>query len=259
MAQDVVKLYISLISEFFRLSDVAVMTSVGGSYDPASFPLIPKNTHSPCTAHYLIKIHADIQDTVNELNGLEISQDNGLKSFLESVKWRFEDILIDGWLRGVYIHLPSPSIRISIRTISNFLPSKSRHDLDAHILHWTEAWVTSSNNAFTTCYPSQIEAFQRHMTTAAFKLAGGLDPSVSRPQKQVPIPQIFVLKITKAFLDALYAILDGMVLLASDESPVVGGKAPAPSDSILEGSNSMDLLDLKDGVSKEDHNLIPID
>lgn len=100
MALDIVKLYISLISEFFKLSDVAVMTSLGGSYNSTP-PLIPKNTHSACNAYYLLKILSDIQDTVNELNGLEISQDNGLKNLLESVKWRFEDILIDSWLRGV--------------------------------------------------------------------------------------------------------------------------------------------------------------
>ncbi|PPQ75995.1 hypothetical protein CVT26_005947, partial [Gymnopilus dilepis] len=83
MALDIVKLYISLISEFFKLSDVAVMTSLGGSYNSTP-PLIPKNTHSACNAYYLLKILSDIQDTVNELNGLEISQDNGLKNLLES-------------------------------------------------------------------------------------------------------------------------------------------------------------------------------
>ena len=99
MALDIVKLYISLISEFFKLSDVAVM---GGTYN-SNPRLIPKNTHSPCTAYYLLKISADIQETVNELNGLEISQDNVLKGFLESVRWRFEDILVESWLRGMQI------------------------------------------------------------------------------------------------------------------------------------------------------------
>ncbi|KAH9477787.1 Exocyst complex component SEC5B [Psilocybe cubensis] len=222
MAQDIVKLYITLISEFFRLSDVAVMTSMGGSYNAAPLPLVPKNTHSPCTAYYLIKINTDIQDTVNELNALDIAQDTGLKSLLESVKWRFEDILIDGWLR------------------------------DARMFYWTEAWITSSTDPFTTCYLAQIDVFQRHMTTAAYKLAGGLDvgSSSSSRAKQAPISPIFVSKITKAFLDAVYAILDGLVLLASDESPVAQGKGPAILNTDREGINPIELLDLKDGDTR---------
>ncbi|KDR72595.1 hypothetical protein GALMADRAFT_252744 [Galerina marginata CBS 339.88] len=220
MALDIVKLYISLISEFFKLSDVAVMTSLGGSYNTTP-PLIPKNTHSACNAHYLLKISADIQETVNELNGLEISQDSGLKGLLESVKWRFEDILIDSWLR------------------------------DARALHWTEGWIANPKEPFTTNYLAQIEIFQRHMTTTAFKLAGGLDPSsISRSTKQNPIPQFFVSKITKAFLDALYAILDGLILLASEDSPVVSGKGPGIGNNPVDGLNPMELHDLQDGDTR---------
>ncbi len=98
MALDVVKLYISLISQFFKLSDVAVMSLPGSQRTP--LPHLPENAHSLCTAHYLVKILADIQETVTELTAMEISTDGGLKSLLESVKWRFEDILIQAWLRG---------------------------------------------------------------------------------------------------------------------------------------------------------------
>ena len=98
MALDVVKLYISLISEFFVLSDMAVMSS-SKTKDP---PLLPANSHSMSTAYYLLKILNDIQETVNELNVMEISKEasTGLKSLLESAKWRFEDVLITAWLRG---------------------------------------------------------------------------------------------------------------------------------------------------------------
>ncbi|KAF9564481.1 hypothetical protein CPC08DRAFT_788512 [Agrocybe pediades] len=217
MALDIVKLYISLISDFFKLSDVAVM---GGTYN-SNPRLIPRNTHSPCNAYYLLKISADIQETVNELNGLEISQDNALKSFLESVRWRFEDILIESWLR------------------------------DARILHWTEAWISSPTEPYTTRYLSQIEVFQRHLTTAAFKLAGGLETSsISRAVKQNPISQLFVAKVSKACLDAIYAILDGLALLASDESPVATGEGPDGGNAALDSLNPMGLLDLKDGDTR---------
>jgi exocyst complex component 2 len=98
MALDVVKLYISLISEFFVLSDMAVMASSNTKVPP----LLPANSHSISTAYYLLKMLNDIQETVNELNLMEISTEAsaGLKTLLESTKWRFEDVLITAWLRG---------------------------------------------------------------------------------------------------------------------------------------------------------------
>lgn len=98
MALDIVKLYVSLISEFFTLSDMAVMASSNNKAPP----LLPVNSHSISTAHYLLKFLNDIQETVNELNSMEISNEAsaGLKSLLESAKWRFEDVLVTAWLRG---------------------------------------------------------------------------------------------------------------------------------------------------------------
>ena len=103
MALDVVKLYISLISEFFILSD---MTASPKSKVP---PLLPARSHSMSTAYYLLKMLNDIQDTVNELNLMEISNETSasLKNLLESVKWRFEDVLVAAWLRGDFFFFQS--------------------------------------------------------------------------------------------------------------------------------------------------------
>lgn len=61
-------------------------------------------------------------------------------------------------------------------------------------------------------------AFQKHDTTAAYKLASGADPA-AKGTKLVPVPRDFIVKIQKAFLDSLYAFLDGLVHLASEEIP----------------------------------------
>lgn len=100
MALDIVKLYISLISEFFTLSDMAVMASPSSRGSGPAY--LPPDSHSLSTAHYLMKILGELQESVNELNGMEISNEasSSLKSLLESAKWRFEDILINAWLRG---------------------------------------------------------------------------------------------------------------------------------------------------------------
>jgi len=103
------------------------------------------------------------------------------------------------------------------------------------------------------------------MTVAAYKIAAGaeLTPSSSpttltmnqKPlnrQKSAVIPQAFISKITKAFMDALYAFLDGLVMLAGEDSPIV--LKPAEMRQ-LKGTESAietrlhDLLDLKDSVS----------
>lgn len=105
MVLDIVKLYISLISDFFKLSDMAVMTSP--SSNSSTLSLLPVDSNSLVTAHYLLKILGELQEGVSELNGMEISSEasSSLKNFLESAKWKFTDILVNAWLRGEFILL----------------------------------------------------------------------------------------------------------------------------------------------------------
>ncbi|KAI0694957.1 exocyst complex component Sec5-domain-containing protein [Cytidiella melzeri] len=227
MALDIIKEYISLFSEFFMLSDVAVVTaspSLSGSPTP---PLLPRDSNSLTTAHHLMKILGEIQETVNEVNGMEISSEAGasLKGFLESARWKFEDILVHGWLR------------------------------DTNMFYHLESWRESTSDPYTTMYLSQIRTFQRQMTTSAFKIAGGVDlsssaVSASRLVKQNPIAPVFVSKITKAFLDSLYAFLDGLVHLASDESPNITSE-PAMNDfTEMSAKDSLELLDIHDADTR---------
>ncbi|KAJ7177204.1 hypothetical protein C8R46DRAFT_1347049 [Mycena filopes] len=190
MALDIIKLYITLVSQFFGLADMASMTSPGADL------LLPVNSNSLCTSYHLLKILGVLEDTINHLSTLEISSEatSRLSTFLESIRRRFEDILIGSWLR------------------------------DAIIFHHLETWIPSALDASATHYLTHIELFQRRITSAAFKIAGGVDPAstdIARLPKQNPTPAAFVSKITKAFVDALYAFLDGLVYLGSAESIVV--------------------------------------
>ena len=105
MALDIVKLYISLISQTFLLSDMVVLTSGSSSSNYTPLPLLPKDSHSLSTAFHLQKIIVEVQDCVHDINALEISNEvaNGLKSLTESLKWRFEDVLTREWLRGMVV------------------------------------------------------------------------------------------------------------------------------------------------------------
>lgn len=98
MALDIIKLYITLLSEFFLFSDMAVM-SPGRNTTP---PLFPKSSNSLTTAHHLMKLLGEIQDSANDVAGMDISSEatSSLKSLLESAKWKFADILVNDWLRG---------------------------------------------------------------------------------------------------------------------------------------------------------------
>ncbi|KAI1798032.1 exocyst complex component Sec5-domain-containing protein [Ganoderma leucocontextum] len=225
MALDIIKLYISLLSEFFMFSDMAVM-SPGRNTAP---PLFPKTSNSLTTAHHLMKVLGEIQDSVNDVTGMEISSEatSSLKSLLETARWKFEDLLVNAWLR------------------------------DANIFYHLETWVGSTVDPYTTVYLSQIRMFQKQVTTSAFKIAGGVDLSTSasssRQTKQNLVAPEFVTKIMKAFLDSLYAFLDGLVHLASDESPTSAAARahlPLQTNAAPGSNNPLELVKIEDADTR---------
>lgn len=101
MALDIVQLYILLLSEFFMFSDSRVSSPPTGAGDVTP-PLLPMDSNALATGHQLMRIIGEIQDSVNDINSMEISGEatSSLKGLLESARWRFEDILIHAWIRG---------------------------------------------------------------------------------------------------------------------------------------------------------------
>ncbi|CAE6493342.1 unnamed protein product [Rhizoctonia solani] len=190
MALDVVRQYISLISEYFKLSDMAVSTlsPVANGQVPSSF--LPPGADSVSAAHWLQLILKEIIDCSREIGEMEIGGDASsmLKELIDGARWTFGDALCGLWVR------------------------------DSKIFHTLETWVTDPSNRSTTFYLPRMHFFQKHNTTAAFKIAGGADlGSNSSDSKQRPVPTVFTSKISKTFLDSLYAFLDGLAHLASPE------------------------------------------
>lgn len=229
MALEIVRLYITLLSEFFMFSDMAVMSPPTNS-TPSTPPLIPKDSNAFTTAHYLMRILGEMEDTVKDVQGMEISAEASsvLRDLLGSARWKFEDILIVAWLR------------------------------DAGIFYTLENWVGSTDVLYTTVYLSRIHDFQKHVTTCAFKIAGGVDlssssnMSSSRSGKRKTVAPEFSSKIIKAFLDSLYAFLDGLVHLASDDSPTMAEAQPTLADmsSTLTGAHPLELVDIQDADNR---------
>ena len=125
--------------------------------------------------------------------------------------------------------------------------------IDARVFFHLETWELHPANRSTTLYLGRIHSYQKHITTVAYRFAGGLLDA--QAVKQKPITGEFSNKITKTFLDAIYAFLDGLVHLSSDESPVAKGlqKQAALSDS----TGALPLFDLKKNVSVETLELAP--
>ncbi|KIJ63178.1 hypothetical protein HYDPIDRAFT_93197 [Hydnomerulius pinastri MD-312] len=221
MALDIVKLYVSLLSEFFNLSDMAVMQRNADSTSP---PLLPSHSNSLTTSHFLIKVLIEVQDCVNEVTGMEILGEAGvsLRNLMESARWRFGDVLIHAWLR------------------------------DANLFYHLETWTPSTSDPSVTQFMSLLEVFQRHLATSAFKIAGGIELSSSasslRTIQQNHIPPAFTLKITRAFLDAVYAFLDGLVHLTSPQWPTVSDQSASSKLFDLSDSNTRLLLVLSNFV-----------
>ncbi|KIJ14534.1 hypothetical protein PAXINDRAFT_100026 [Paxillus involutus ATCC 200175] len=190
MAVDIVKLYVSLVSEFFNLSDMVIMQRNGDGPSP---PLLPRQSNSLTTAYYLTKILIEFQDCVNEVTGMEIVAEasSSLRNLMENARWGFGDVLVHAWLR------------------------------DANLFYRLETWIPSTSDPSVTQFMSLLEVFQRHLATSSFKIAGGIELSSSassfRTIQQNHIQPAFTRKITKAFLDAVYAFLDGLVHLTTPD------------------------------------------
>jgi exocyst complex component 2 len=119
-----------------------------------------------------------------------------------------------------------------------------------HVFHYLENWALSSSEPYTTEYLSHIQFFQRQVTTWAFKFASGAEASSSSSRLgRRPIPNEFVIKITKAFVDSTYAFLDGQVLLAEQGSPITDSEKIPSIDAGTAGSlQALGLLDTSDVV-----------
>lgn len=202
-ALDIVKLYISLLAQFFTLSDVAVATASTAEAVTPTF--LPIDSNSLTTCHFTSKILKEIVECASEIEGFAIASNeersssgsvsstseakNVLKNFVESARWRFEEVICETWSK------------------------------DAKIFFHLETWQLNARDKTITNYLSLIEAYQNHNTTSAWQIAGGSRDSGS--SKAAAVPMTFISKVKNAFLDSLYFLLDGLVHLAfSDYEPL---------------------------------------
>ena len=229
------------------------MTSPSSGTANCRPPLLPVTTHSLSTAYHLQKILAEVQDCVNDIISLDISTDvnQGSKNLLESVQWRFLDVLCQDWLRGMGSPLHC----------HDFV-SRSRFPADANLFYHLESWTLESGEPATTSYPSLFELFQRRLIIVTYKIAVATESShVPAPftmkgiqnlpvQRKKPRAMSLINKVKKTFMDAIYAFLDGLVLLTTEDFLSV-----KELDSMRHLQRTADglygLFDMRDAVSDD--------
>ena len=104
MCLEIIRLYVSLLSQFFTLSDVAVAESSikKDGEDPAIPQFVPAHTTVLTACHYAEKVLEEAGEYAGELLHLEIGPEAGqsVKNMVESLRWRMEEVIAAIWARG---------------------------------------------------------------------------------------------------------------------------------------------------------------
>ncbi|SPO21324.1 related to Exocyst complex component Sec5 [Ustilago trichophora] len=190
--------YISLVSHLFSLTDMSILSR---QPLPTQLPSwVPAGTSSPTAAHYLRETLTQLVEACNDLASLGVTSASSLRGLLTNARFSFVQVLCVLWQE------------------------------DAKLFHMLEDWTLNPEEQATTLHLREIAAFHKSNARQAFHLAGGrsastpvsaLEASRKTRTAEQPVPPEFTSRIKGAFLDALYAFLDGLVHLAfSDYSPL---------------------------------------
>lgn len=139
MTNDIINLYISLLSQFFRLSSstASPIVNAGKNGDSASVDLpsfMPAHASAITSGHWLLRVVGEIYDTINEVGSLaNLPNDcrTSLKEFLNSARWKFVDSTCLSWVRGMLGFQPWASPLNLLMTDSRTSPKRRQDFLSA--------------------------------------------------------------------------------------------------------------------------------
>lgn len=109
MSQDIVTLYVSLLSAFFTLSSshhspphLTGAAAADPNATPPLPPFVPPNSNAAANCHWLLKTLSELTECVSELGALELAGEasQSLKELVASTRWRFEEAICSSWVRG---------------------------------------------------------------------------------------------------------------------------------------------------------------
>ncbi|GMK54888.1 hypothetical protein CspeluHIS016_0114740 [Cutaneotrichosporon spelunceum] len=186
MASDILKAYLSTISQFFALSDIAL---VARSKPTTTIPaFVPAGTTVLAACHYAEKILDDVADCVLELTAIDVGKEasQGAKAMLDSLRWRLEEVIATTWAR------------------------------DAQTLYLLD---TGSNPPFSenvrghAPYLKVLDTFQARILASARRVASA---GTVRDQDSPPVPQMFRFQIRDTVVETQRLLYDGILRMARE-------------------------------------------
>lgn len=104
MALEIIKLYISTLSQFFTLSDVAIAEAAirKDGEDPPIPAFVPSATTVIAACYFAEKLVEEVTECASELIAVDIGNEagQGLRAMLDWLRWRFEEVIAATWARG---------------------------------------------------------------------------------------------------------------------------------------------------------------
>lgn len=103
MTTEIITHFITLISEFFKLSSAQTSSPVLDTTAEAQIPhFVPIKSNSLTASMFLLRLLEQMNDCVNELSGLSLPAEIGsnLHEMLTCARWKFEETLCILWVRG---------------------------------------------------------------------------------------------------------------------------------------------------------------
>lgn len=179
MTREIITLYISLLSEFFRLSSDTTSPSItqgqqGESSGPPLPAFIPPQSGALAAGQYLLKILGELLDCTNEIGGLNslgTDAQNSLKEFMNAVRWKFTDVLCHLWIRGMAAVFEEPAKRNA--NLPAWIPS------DARTFHRLEDWKLDTEDQTRTIYLKRLTSYQRAVARLGYRTSGGNEEAAS--------------------------------------------------------------------------------
>ncbi|GAA5980926.1 hypothetical protein JCM10908_003921 [Rhodotorula pacifica] len=216
MTHDIVTLYVALLSQYFSSPSPAALAQ--DANDPNATPPMPEwvplSSNATTNSHWLVRILNEIADCGAELGALELSGEvtQTLKEIVSHVRGCFESAVCSGWIR------------------------------DAKFFYRLENWRPDPDQPSATVFLRHLAAYQRFMSISAYRIAGGSEErgnsfftasssstSTSAKNRSRPgddLPRDLTRQVKSAFLDSLYAFLDGLVHVAfSDPATIFAASA----------------------------------
>lgn len=252
MTHDIVTLYVSLLSQFFSQPSAEALAR--DADDPNATPplpdWVPTVSNATTDSHWLIRVLAEVNDCGAELGALELSGEatQTLKELVIHVRSCFEAAVCSAWIRG-------ESGREYSCAFSSCAHLSHTH-ADAKTFYRLENWRSDPDQPSITVFLRHLAAYQRFMAASAYRIAGGSEELASscfsavtpttggaaakvRARQEDALPKDLTRRIQSAFLDGLYAFLDGLVHVAfSDPASIFAAPSGPPrKTSIVEATS----------------------